>query len=72
MAKIEEMKKSKNSGGYARVLGNEELGGLISRVHSTVISNGTELERIINRMLQMDSCLILKNQQVKSNITKVF
>lgn len=33
--------------GYTRVLGNEELGKLISKVQSTVISNGTELERII-------------------------
>ena len=33
--------------GYTRVLGNVQLGQLISRVQSTVISNGTELERII-------------------------
>ena len=33
--------------GYTRVLGNAELGQLISRVQSTVISNGNELERII-------------------------
>lgn len=33
--------------GYTRVLGNEQLGQLISRVQSTVISNGTELERMI-------------------------
>ena len=33
--------------GYTRALGNEELGKLISKVQSTVISNGTELERII-------------------------
>ncbi len=35
------------SSGYTRVLGNDELGKLISRVQSTVISNGTELERMI-------------------------
>ena len=33
--------------GYTRALGNEELGKLISRDQSTVISNGTELERIV-------------------------
>lgn len=33
--------------GYTRVLGNEKLGQLISRIQATVISNGTELERII-------------------------
>ena len=35
------------SSGYTRVLGNDELGKLISKVQSTVISNGTELERMI-------------------------
>ena len=33
--------------GYTRVMGNEQLGQLISRVQSTVISNGTELEKMI-------------------------
>lgn len=33
--------------GYTRTLGNEELGKLISKVQATVISNGTELERLI-------------------------
>ncbi|MBZ7977802.1 restriction endonuclease [Campylobacter sp. RM12654] len=33
--------------GYARVIGNEELGKLLSRVQSTVISNGSELERLL-------------------------
>lgn len=39
--------RTDGSSGYTRVLGNAELGQLISRVQSTVISNGTELERII-------------------------
>lgn len=39
--------RSDGSSGYTRVLGNEKLGQLISRVQATVISNGTELERII-------------------------
>lgn len=35
------------SSGYTRVLGNDKLGKLISKIQSTVISNGSELERII-------------------------
>lgn len=30
-----------------RVIGSDKLGQLLSRVQSTVISNGTELERLI-------------------------
>ena len=46
--KIENAKGRQDGGsGYTRVLGNEKLGQLISRVQATVISNGTELERII-------------------------
>lgn len=41
--------KGRNDGnsGYTRVLGNDELGSLISKVQATVISNGSELERLI-------------------------
>lgn len=43
------------SSGYTRVLGNDELGKLISRIQSTVISNGTELERmIVERTVTVD------------------
>ncbi|SRX59241.1 hypothetical protein [Mycoplasma mycoides] len=48
MALIEERKKERiTSGSYERVLGNKKLGSLISMVHSTSISNGNELEKII-------------------------
>ncbi|CBW54508.1 Pseudogene of Alkylphosphonate ABC transporter, permease component [Mycoplasma mycoides subsp. capri LC str. 95010] len=48
MALIEERKKERiTSGSYERVFGNKELGSLISMVHSTSISNGNELEKII-------------------------
>lgn len=40
--------------GYTRVFGNNELGQLISKVQSTVISNGNELERII---VSMTNCI---------------
>ena len=46
--KIENAKGRKDgNSGYVRTLGNKELGQLISRVQATVISNGSELERII-------------------------
>lgn len=40
--------------GYTRVFGNDKLGKLVSKVQSTVISNGTELERII---VSMTNCI---------------
>ena len=48
MSKIRnaEGRKDGNSG-YGRVFDNVDLGALISKVQATVISNGTELERII-------------------------
>ena len=33
--------------GYSRLMGNEELGNLLSKIQSTVISNGNELETLI-------------------------
>ncbi len=47
MALIRKAKPKTVSGGYDRVFGNKELGHLISRVQSAVISSGSELERII-------------------------
>ena len=47
MAKIRDSKLKESSGGYQRVLGVDALGSLISRIHATVISSGTELERMI-------------------------
>jgi hypothetical protein len=47
MALIEERKKGREDGGYTRLFGLEKLGSLISKVHATSISAGTELERLI-------------------------
>ena len=47
MAKLEDSKPKDSSGAYARALGNRDLGALITRVHSTSISNGSELEKLI-------------------------
>ncbi len=44
---IEKTKPGRKDGGYTRLFGDEELGALISRVHSASISAGTELEKII-------------------------
>lgn len=53
MSKIRNAEGRQDGGsGYTRVLGCGELGQLISRVQSTVISNGTELERIIVSMTE--------------------
>ena len=46
MALIED-RKGRKDGGYSRLFGNEKLGWLLSRIHATVISSGTELERLI-------------------------
>jgi len=45
--KIKNTKPGRKDGGYTRVLGNEQLGALISRVHATSISSGHELEGLI-------------------------
>ena len=47
MAKICNAKVNTSSGGYNRVFDNDELGRLMAKVQSTVISNGNELEKII-------------------------
>ena len=47
MAKISNSKPKESSGAYERIFGNKELGDLITRVHSTSITNGNELEKII-------------------------
>ena len=47
MARIQDGKPGRPDGGYTRVVGDTQLGALLSRVHGTVISAGTELERTI-------------------------
>lgn len=50
--------KGRNDGnsGYTRVLGNEALGKLVSKVQATVISNGNELERLL-----VERCTTIKD-----------
>lgn len=40
-------RKNQSESGYTRVFGNSDLGNLISRIHATKISFGSELERHI-------------------------
>ena len=48
MARIRHAKgRADGNSGYVRLLGDVQLGQLISRLHSTVISAGRELEKII-------------------------
>ena len=52
---IKNSKLGREDGGYSRLFGNKKLGALISRVHSTTISAGTELERMVqNRAKTLD------------------
>jgi hypothetical protein len=44
---IQKMKAGRADGGYSRLLGDSLLGSLISKIHATVISSGSELEKLI-------------------------
>lgn len=48
MALLSERKPGRLDGGYSRVLGDPELGALISQVQATSISAGNELEALIS------------------------
>ncbi len=57
--------RGRTGGGYERLLGNEELGLLISKVQSAVNSSGTELERLIRCKVQAIDSL---DEFIKSDI----
>ena len=52
MALIRDAKPKEVSGGYIRIFGNEQVGSLMSRVQSAVISAGKELEKLIIEQTQ--------------------
>lgn len=55
MAKIRDSRPKETTGSYERLFGIPELGSLISRVQSTVISSGTELEKmVVERVAPID------------------
>ena len=47
MALIKDAKGRAEGSGYSRLFGDDEVGYLVSRVQSAVISSGTELERLV-------------------------
>lgn len=60
MALIEKQKKGREDGGYTRIFGIKTLGALISQVHATSVSAGTELEKLILKAhtLTMDGAML--------------
>ena len=48
MARIRTAKPKNSSGGYLRLVENDKLAEIFTKAQSTVITNGTELEKIIS------------------------
>lgn len=48
MAKIENAKPKNSSGGYSRLVHDPQMADIFTKAQSTVITNGTELEKIIS------------------------
>lgn len=48
MAKIRNSNPKQSAGGFERLVGNKEMAAIFTKAQSTVISNGTELEKIIS------------------------
>lgn len=53
MALIKDAQGRYEGSGYVRLFGDPDIGRLVSRVHSTLISSGTELERIIKSKVEL-------------------
>ena len=48
MAKIRNSKPKQSGGGYERLVGDKDMASIFTKAQSTVITNGTELEKIIS------------------------
>ena len=48
MAKIRDSNPKQSAGGYERLVGNKTMANIFTKAQSTVITNGTELEKIIS------------------------
>lgn len=48
MAKIRNSNPKQSGGGYERLVGNRDMATIFTKAQSTVITNGTELEKIIS------------------------
>jgi len=62
--KIKETNPGRKDGAYTRLLGNEQLGALISRIHSASISSGVELEKLI--LAKSDLFLVQSAEEMES------
>src|SRR5437764_3848695 len=62
--KIKNTKSGRKDGAYTRLLGNEELGALISRIYSASISSGVELEKLI--LAKSDLFLVQSPEEMES------
>lgn len=49
MAKIRNSKPKQSGGGFERLVGNSDMAIIFTKAQSTVISNGTELEKLISK-----------------------
>src|SRR4051794_18293393 len=65
--KIAKTKPGRKDGGYTRLLGNLELGALISRLHSACISSGNELEKLI--LAKSDLFLVRTAEEMEKLLT---
>ena len=86
MARIQNSNVRENSRAYERLFGIDELGALMSRVHSAVISSGTELERMVlarvekienlDEFLKMeimpDGVFVAPKKQIKKSVSLEF
>lgn len=52
MAKIRNSNPKQSGGGYERLVGNIDMASIFMKAQSTVITNGTELEKIISERAQ--------------------
>lgn len=68
MAKIKNAKPKSSSGGYNRLVNNEQLASILTKAQSTVITNGTELENIISSQSKVIDNLDKFINDVKSNL----
>jgi hypothetical protein len=62
MARIADTRgRTDENSGYSRLLGNQELGKLISMLHATVIRTGNELERVLQANTPVEMITSISN-----------
>ncbi len=86
MARMRDAQPKNTSGSYERLLGNDALGELFSKVQSAVISSGSELEKMIANLvpnipdldtfleqeIMPDGVLLARKRQIKRSNTLDF